>query len=553
MHRLRNDLVFYLGLLAITVNFLFLSQLRKPYLEEINLENHQWLTFHAHTVLQNWYEEGMLNEKMLWIYDAPSVEIAEENREYYVTYLPGSLFIPHLINKLSNSEPTIRKLRIWNSLNHFVLLLLVYLLIYLNLPGSFNLKERILFLIFILSTILYLSWVRGFNYLFQQVYFADTAVLPAFVLFVLLESFLLKSSGKKNLIIWLQTAVFLYGIFCDWLFLVLYAFMFIRWVLIYRKEPIRTRQILFISVPLLLAVCFMIFQLEYTGEWQHLFTKMKNRSLETEGGFSLINAGLWEKQIRNFKYVFHYSNIVLFIGCILLYGLSLFIARTKQYQVGTISLASLIFWVCFGQYFILFQHSSIHYFSLLKIGILIALTFGLLLPYLNHNMALHSYLKNGLLLFVIFSFFLVTYKSYAEYYNFYGNDNQALKQVGGFIHENTGYYDVVFSENLELNYGYPPMLHALTMKRVYNYKGKEIDTFENLDYRPVIFSFDSLAITPVGYELASIKKERIIDPEGFKIDYNKMAWIYQNYSELQIDSIHFAPHSLYLGYYTKLP
>ena len=147
MHRLRNDLVFYFGLLAITVNFLFLSQLRKPYLEEVNLENHQWLTFHAHTVLQNWYKEGMLKEKMLWIYDAPSVEIAEEDRKYYVTYLPGSLIIPHLINRIANSEPTIRKLRIWNSLNHFVLMLLVYLLIYLNLPKQFDLKHRILFLL----------------------------------------------------------------------------------------------------------------------------------------------------------------------------------------------------------------------------------------------------------------------------------------------------------------------------------------------------------------------------------------------------------------------
>jgi hypothetical protein len=441
----------------------------------ISSDNHQWLTAVTLKFAKNWYEEGALNLK-LGMYEKPnSIEYNSlESRDIYPSYLPGCVVPIYFLALLNRTEPNLKMVYYFNAFNQLAISLLLSLFIFFVVFKYTQSSVIAFFSSLLCSAFIFLNPVA--SYYFLRTYFADTAVIVYFVIFIILEYLILQNS--KNKWLWIQGLVAGIGIFTDWLFVfIIVSTIVIRFFHYNFKSQLKNTFILMVFP--FLAMLFYLYQMVYFNQFKALAHKFIQRTGHTKEAINKCEFNIlkfsdqfWNVYIENGydkigKYVIIFTfGIVLLLLVWEVYNRF----KNKVFNPNIIfSIALIIVLSIFSQVYFFKCHSVVHNFSIVKFNVLLSIvSFGLLPVLVFQKFEEMRIKKNALVVFVpfmiLFSFLIG--KVNAEYFKFFPKDNLEYNQVAEFFEKHIKKTDVVFSNNYPIP-ALPPQQISFTMKEAH--------------------------------------------------------------------------------------
>lgn len=179
------------------IAFAYTVEIREPWFGQLSTEGHEWLTGSTLKFSENWYFEGPINLKFAMLENPRSVEFPNlSSRIPYTAYLPGAIVPIYVLGELLGQNPTPSLVMGYNLLNHFLVAFFLSLMLFF-----FFRQLKIDFLnsfLFSLIPLFIELLLPGPLYWFQNVFFADQAVILLFVLYIFLE--IIKDDLKEKMI-----------------------------------------------------------------------------------------------------------------------------------------------------------------------------------------------------------------------------------------------------------------------------------------------------------------------------------------------------------------
>lgn len=210
-----------LGLFAYTVF------LRRPWFGQLSYEHHQWLTANTLRFARNWHTEGHWALGLALLDEPKSIEFPTlVSRDPYVSYPPGFVLTAYAYGVLRDGEPTIRAIMEWNLIDHALIALMLGATAFLVLRRLRLDRAPAAFLATAPPALALLS--PGPLYWYQNVYFADQAVLLPFTLFVFLEALRDAFPAARPACDRWLVLITAWGVACDWLFVCLLAVAYVK-------------------------------------------------------------------------------------------------------------------------------------------------------------------------------------------------------------------------------------------------------------------------------------------------------------------------------------
>jgi hypothetical protein len=474
-----------LGLFVVLL-FAHTVRARAPWFGKLSDGRMFWLTAHTWRVLENWWEEGALSSRFL-LYDNPrSVEHrSRADRVPYVSYPPGAMLPPFALARITGIRPSPSLIMAYDLANHLAIALLLAALGFAAARSS-GIEPRLAALAGASPAAVVLL-APGPMYWFQNVYFADQAVILPFVLALVLEW--ARGSGGRagRLAARLSPWVVLWGCLVDYLFVFVTLALFVgRWLAGEHglRPAARLRATLRFWLAPAAALALFGLHLAASGEARSLV----GRALWRAGPATRAADGgeahpllFWLPAAR-FQY--GASGVALLVASALaLAGLAIAARRRadatpaeRRGAARLLGLAALALAPCLAQLYALRQHSAIHDFSVLKLVVPLALLPFVVLPLavlerLRARRPAAAGRRAGLVV-------LATTAAAATYLGAVHPGFAALFPPSGVGHAKAaallrrecGYRDIVFSPHLEID-RYPPQLLALSRERVYRVAG----------------------------------------------------------------------------------
>ncbi len=212
---------FIVGLFAYTVHA------RRPWFGKLSFEHHQWLTANTLRFARAWHAEGPWTLGFALLNEPQSVEFPTLlSRNPYVSYPPGFVLTAYAYSLVSEGAPTVSSLMGWNLINHGLIAVVLGTLSLIVLRRLGLDRGTATMLAAVPPTLELL--LPGPLYWHQNVYFADQAVLLPYVLFILLEVIRDAYPSARTSSTWWQVLVIAWGIACDWLFVCLVGFAYLK-------------------------------------------------------------------------------------------------------------------------------------------------------------------------------------------------------------------------------------------------------------------------------------------------------------------------------------
>lgn len=503
-------------MIATTIFSLSISE-RKPWFGVYSGANHDWLTASTLIFSDNWYREGAWNLRFGMYNNPASPENTTRlSRSPYLSYPPGAVIPIYIISVLSQHEPSVSMVMLYNLLNHLMISIFLALTIYLFLR-SLKIRAGIAFAYAMIPILLELLLPSPFYY-HQNSFFSDQAVILPFVIVVFLEVLRADASGRRRKVIdLLQGLVFFYGVFTDWFF-VFVAVAFYLKRLIFGEIGLRDRKEFFrgtlkfaagpvagFALFVIHMTFFMWGDLGYAVEW------LKDKYLVRGGMTSpdlITKVDYFRQILSHIDQGYGTSGmIIIFITIIFVASLSVYllVRRLKARSVSSevLRIAQLAFIVtipCVMQISVLMQHSAIHSFSVLKLSVVISVVPFVLIPVFLAVMARdlsskvnfsHAIVVVMIPALLLAGFYLaIVHDGYKE---FFQERNAYWYSLATATTSNTKANDIVFSPDMLVPTG-PPQPLSLTMKSVYQIKtvdeiGEKIKDAQG-DYRVAILFWE---------------------------------------------------------------
>lgn len=536
-------------LAVVTVMFAASVNMRSEYKDYVSLDHHHHLTATSVVFTNFWLDDGIVHDHFAMMANPDSVEFSDlKDRSFYDSYPSGCIVPLYLLAKLSGKdEITFGFVQRWDLFNQYAVTLLLAFLVYL-LFLRIKTNPYVAFIAAIIPAVVNL-FMPGPFYFFHSVYFADQAVILPFVLAVFLEFLRTSYENPKmrKVVDILEAVVIFAGTITDYLFLcvlvVVYAKRLILGEISLKSFGGWLKDSLKFAAPAIIAAALFVLQLAVNGPVRiinmFLFRTGVN---DTSGWTAAFSRVFWKDYIVS-AYGSNADIIIKFsLAVVVLMTIAYFIIKKrKKIENKSIALllatALMIILPCFMQVYLLKNHSAIHDFSTLKFSVVMSVV-----PYVVIPAAVIEFvrlLKGGKLPYtlvhgvaaVVFAasvcvFTGVTHAKNAESY--FPEISNEVVTVGNFIRENTGYNDVIFSDNYEIfdANDYPAKL-AFAKKRIYKTE-KISDIYTKVndieeDYTVNVFSFGS------GQHSSDIQKlidsaDTVVNGEGmtlYKISKDK--------------------------------
>lgn len=456
---------------------------------------HQWPAASTLVFVNNWLRESPVNLHFALFQAPASVETPTlAQRSFYGSYPPGAILPVYLLFKTveilvpnigQNRSLQILILIAWNSLLHLLLVLaLCGMVFFLGHKMGFDLLNSTLLAIIPAIVQFHNAQSLYYHHIF---YFADSAVLLPFVLYVFLE--LVRMFHASPLILRIAQALLMfYGVLTDWLFV--FIVLTIYFMRLIRKEialPLSfmacfrflRHSVLFFS-PLVLVIYCWLQQITYfgvgSGEMFTLLGERMGATLDLDNYLRYLVVSMFS----------HMKDGYGVLGMLLIYvtlyfttsGKKFMSPETRQGNPATTLYLMLII-PCFIHLLFFLEHAWDHEFSALKFSPVLSIGF-VILPILLLQVQKKSHLtsfvqlvnkKNislvamvGLTSAVAYGYFQVY--DHQSITRFFSSPNHGERVIGNFIRENTSYHDVVFSKHYTAGL-LPPLALHFTNKLVH--------------------------------------------------------------------------------------
>jgi hypothetical protein len=494
--RLRQVVAVSVLLLIASVAFLWSLHLRQPYRNTETPDTY----FSTLTLLfaNHWYYDGVVQSGGALIWNPRSVEFPTlESRRLHSSYPPGVVLPVYVIARMAGSPPSLSLITKINLLNQLLIGLFLSLTIFCLMRhlalGCVNTG--------ILSCIpvILVFFLPAPFYEHQAGFFTYQAVLPWFAAFVLLETLrdTISRSSIRIVIAVAQSAVAFLGLAADWLFAYVLACVYVKRILERSLGPTFRRfligSLVYWAAPAALLGLFAL-QLVMLNGTGPLYQKFLERASISENAFlsPIPEPSFWYK-----KMVAGYG-----LTGILLVGLSFvgvlataFIAVVRlgfrkplgRAMTRPLATAFILLVPCL-MYTYVFRNQSafwLHFCETLKFTLPISVIPFVLLPAhvfawfrpRSNTLTMESQTggRMGRILFsVVCGLLLLAAALYAKQQfprvaTLYATSISQTDSIATarFIAENTGYEDVVFTWQGQLEQAVDPFWLAYSMKRVY--------------------------------------------------------------------------------------
>lgn len=474
--------------------FLYTVKIREPWFGVLGEGDHI-ITSETLIYVRNWWNEGPWDLNFAMIRNPRSVEMPTiSSRHPYVSYPSGAIVPIFLLGLITRSEPDVPMIMRYNLFCHFITSFLLCLTILILLRRMRLAFKQILPLSVIPAIILFL--MPGPLYWFQNLYFANQAVLPIFALYLFFEVLgdNIKTGKYLRILRTIQAFVMFAGVFTDYLFLCLALVVYVKRMFSGQLgKTFRTflsRSILF-SLPVVIAILTFLLQIKALGM---PFSALTERFMARSGIAHGNGASMHMKRIFFENIPFGYgqpATYILFSGAlfvVLLTCMAVLIRFRRKSLGATLRIAleySVLFLLPFCIYiFVLKQQSAAHqfvslYFALpLSVVCFVLMPVGLLVgvprflaagksgPNTYRHIGFPPFVVSILCITLLLSAIIYTHVQHHRYQEAFPRMWTTLAEKGDTIRGITGYEDVVFSNFFAIE-EWPPLYLSHSMKRVY--------------------------------------------------------------------------------------
>lgn len=446
---------------------------------------HFWVSGSTIKFVNNWLQEGAANLKFLMLENPNSIEFTDlAARRPYVSYPSGSLMIPYIVAKVCGIQKIgvqiLKKVAVGVFCVDTVIISLIFFMMGKYCTG---IKNQVVLVCGAIGLGFGWSLLPASQYYLKNTYFADQAVLLWIYFMILFEFYLwvhediYSLKWKRRLFFIFRFAIVLFGMLTDyyfWIFILVACLL--RFFSYIRKIPFKQnvrRMIIEYTFPVFISVG--IFALQISGVengWRQLEAKFLFRTGSTYNGEIM-----WNNILAHIKEAFTSIGVCVlgieFLILILcLFGYKILISC--GYNSNMLRLGVLITIPAFVQIGLLQNHSGIHEFSIIKLGLPFVYGIILLLSILWCKMK--PFINSRVYVYVPMIFFpllliAITIPKESGYYNSraesgYPAELEGEELVGVIAEYFSGYDIVLFSctEEVPIN---PPILLARTGKRLY--------------------------------------------------------------------------------------
>lgn len=443
---------------------------------------HAWVSGSTIKYVNMWLQEGAGNLHFTNMEMFPSAELTTfDDRGPYVSYPTGVTFMVWTAAKIcGKTHIDVSFLKHFQLLMYGIEGMMLSVLIYIFTTLFIPVSEKVKCIISLLVSVLWITMPVN-NWFLTNIYWTDMAVILWIIAYLLLESLSgLKDLGVKQkiLIDVLKSLVIVAGVLTEYFFciVVFLGFIFNIFYVWKTSDGQRIAKVIKSSllyvIPVIFALAIYVWQMSYTSDWiEQLLETFLHRTgvSETENisgmfGESFLNAITCGSKARAMFLVF--AELIWIAGTAIL----VLKKKAKDFITNKSAIAVAIMIIApVAQLILFWNHSSIHQYSMVKVGIHIV---GVLLFTAVVLYRIFEDKKNGIYIFAATGAFALICILVAMGYpgrvkGFYDEKNKVLDySIDKAINENLGYEDVCFSYTYLISNN-PPMDICVSEKMVY--------------------------------------------------------------------------------------
>lgn len=453
---------------------------------------HAWVSGSTIKYVNMWLDEGAGKLHFTNMEKFPSIETATfDDRGPYVSYPTGVTFMVWTAAKIcGKTHIDVSFLKHFQLLMYGIESLMLSVFVYIFCRFFLPINEKARVIISLLISALWITMPVN-NWFLTNIYWTDMAVILWIIAYLLLESLSeLEGLGKKQkvLVEALKVMVIIAGVLTEYFFCIVVFLGFIFNIFyVYKTSDehkiakVFKRSLLYV-IPVIFALVIYIWQMSYTSDWvEQLLETFLHRTgvSETENisgmfGESFLNAITCSSKARA---AFLVLMELIWLGSLLLLAVK---KKSKDFIINKSAIAVVIMTIAPVFQLILFwNHSSIHQYSMVKVGMHIV---GVLLLTTVALYRIFEDKKKSVYLFAASAAFVLACILVAMGYpgrikSFYEEKNKVLDySIDRAINENVNYEDVCFSYTYLISNN-PPMDICVSEKMVYVIQDEsEMDT-----------------------------------------------------------------------------
>lgn len=449
---------------------------------------HAWVSGSTIKYVNMWLEEGAGNLHFTNMEVFPSVETPDFNdRGPYVSYPTGSTFMVWSAAKLcGRTHIDISFLKCYQLFLFGIESVFITLFAYVFCSRMSVFEEKTKIIISSLISILWMTMPVN-NWFLANIFWTDMAVIFWVILYVLLEGMSdweALSEKQRRIVHICRFLVIIAGVLTEYFF---YIVVFGGFVLnifyeLNKKEENKGKRVIKTSleyvIPVLLAVMIFVWQMSYTSDWAE---QLVNTFLHRTGAVESENiSGMFWRNFQNVMADNSKKRALLLFGveAVLIIGFFVNMIRNKSSELlsnKSLMACALLVVTPVVQILLFWNHSSIHMYSMVKIGLqIIGVLLGIiaLCTKLISNEKLK--MKAELAIFACsFVCVLISLGYPGRVKGLYEEKNSVLDySIDRVIQENTDYNDVCFSYTYLISNN-PPMDICVSEKMVYLIENEE--------------------------------------------------------------------------------
>ena len=471
---IKKNNIICLGLIFISILFIVSYYLRQHYVGTLSDDRDQWITAHSLLIIDNWFKDGIFNNRFLGITIPNSIEFNSISERFpYISYPGGAQLIIYIIKILFPSFETLKIIHYYGFFNQYLISIIIFFIV-LNFEFK-NYNQKFLFATFAATS--YIFFPHPY-YTHIGNYFSDTAVILFLVIIyyfeVKIQLLILKIKSPKYLY-FLQTFFLIIAAFIDYVAISIALGIFIMRLIHYFNESKKNIYFFIFNffqlvVPVIFVYIIYFSHVYNSGYGENLYNVFLQRT-----SLQNINENFFLNFSHNFFNFFVkwkgwsiYVIPMILCYCYCVYKYSKL--KSIHYYIVIIG-----FSVGFIHLILLSHHSSNHEFSTLKFFVPISIGFFGTMPLsilsLNKIKLVNFFFKDKL----IFIYFLIFYSFFiCAKFIFTGKTNIFPKP---YVKNSEHAY--LIKEHAKFNYVYltnnkkfeilnlPPQMLAISKKKVY--------------------------------------------------------------------------------------
>ena len=466
--------IFSFGLIVISFLFILSFCLRYEYIGTLSDDRDQWITAHSLLIIDNWFEDGIFNNRFLGITIPNSIEFNSISERFpYISYPGGAQIIIYIIKLLFPSFETLKIIHYYGFLNQYLISLIIFFIV-LNFKFK-NRDIKILFATFAGSSYIFFPFPY---YSHIGNYFSDTAVILFLVIIYYLEVKIqiFISRGKLPIHLYLSQTFFLtIAAFIDYVAisaaLVIFIMRFIHDFDNLKKKYYLIKNFLQLVLPVILVFSFYFLYLHNEGYGENLYNVFLQRAAFPNS----INENFFYNLLNNFllffiKWKSWSIYIIPMIFCYFYFFYRYLKSKSIHYYIAIIG-----FSVGFVHLLLLSHHSSNHEFSTLKFYVPISIGFFGTMPLsifsLNKTKLVNFFFKERLIfiyLLIFYSFFICAKFIFTGKTNIFPKPYVKNSEFAYLIKEHAKFEYVYLTNNKTFEIqNLPPQMLAISKKKVY--------------------------------------------------------------------------------------